>query len=141
MKVCTKVGVHFKVNNTIKDVVVAPKDRDSITNKGGVIYRYMCDHLGCTIEFISETGRNFGDRYREHLRAPSPIYYHVQTTGHTIKLDSFSIVDRESQGITRTIKEAMYIRFNDPLKWEHWQVPAATHLGCGLQDMLALCLQ
>ena len=59
--VCVKAGVqvHFKGNNTIKDLLVAPKDRDSITNKGGVIYRYKCDHPGCTIQYICETGRNF----------------------------------------------------------------------------------
>ena len=43
----------------------------------------------------------------ENLRAPSPIYDHANTTGHSIQLDSFSIVDSESQGITRTIKEVM----------------------------------
>ena len=48
-------------------------------------------------------------------RAPSPIFDHSQATGHSIKLDNFSIVDRESKGITRTIKEAMYIQVNDPL--------------------------
>ena len=104
----TGVQVHIKGNNTIKDLLVVPKDRDSITNKGGVIYRYKCDHLGCTMECIGETGRNSGDRYREHLRAP-PLSMTIITTGHAIKPDSFSIVDMESQGITRTIEEAMFI--------------------------------
>ena len=113
---CVKTGVqvHFKGNNTIKDLLVAPKDRDSIINKGGIIYRYKYNQPGCIMEHIGETGRNFGDRYREHLQAPSPIYDHANTTGHTIKLDSFSIVDREYQGITRTLKEAMFIRVNAP---------------------------
>ena len=93
--------VHFKGDSTIKDLLMAPKDKDSITSKGGVIYRYRCDHPGCTEEYIGETGRTYGDRYKEHLRAPSPIYGHANTTGHSIQLDSFSIVDRESQGIAR----------------------------------------
>ena len=44
--ICGKVGVqvHFKGNNTVKDFLVAPKDRGSIVNKGGVIYGYnKCD--------------------------------------------------------------------------------------------------
>ena len=49
---------------------------------------------------------------------------------------------RESQGITRTIKEAMYLWVNDaPLNWNlvKYQLP---HIWDGvLQDMLALCLQ
>ena len=114
--VCGKAGVQVQLNgnSTIKDLFVAPKDKDNITNKGGVIYRYKCDHLGCTMEYICEIGRTFRDRYKEHLRASSPIYDHANTTGHSIKLDSFSIVDRESQGIIRTIKEAIFIRVNDP---------------------------
>ena len=108
--ICEKVGVqvHFKGNNTDKDLLVAPKDRNSIVIKGSVIHRYKCDYPVCTME----NGRNrqkFWDRYKEHLRAPSTFFDHSQTTGHSIKLDNFSIVDREFQGITRTIKEAMYI--------------------------------
>ena len=140
--VCVKAGiqVHFKGNNTIKDLLVAPKDRDSITNKGGVIYSNKCDHPGCTMGYIGETGRNFGDRYREHLRAPSPIYDHSRS-GHAIKLDSFSIVDRESQGINRTIKEAMFISQWPPLNRNLGKYQLL-HIWEGvLLDMSALHLQ
>ena len=75
---------------------------------------YKCDYPGCTVEYISETGRTFGDRYKENLRIPSSIYDHANTTGHSIKLDSFFIMDRDSQGITKTIKEVMFIRVKDP---------------------------
>ena len=70
--ICGKVGVqvYFKGSNTVKDLLVAPKDRDSIFNKGGVIYRYRCDHPGCTMVYIGETGSKFGDRYKEHLSIP-----------------------------------------------------------------------
>ena len=114
--VCDKVGVwgQLKGSNTIKDILVVPKYKNSITNKGGVIYRYKCDHPECTVEYISETGRNFGDRYMEHLRAPSPIHNHANTRDYSIKLHSFCIVERGSQGITRTLKEAMFMRVNDP---------------------------
>ena len=109
--ICGEVGVqvHSKCSNTVKDLLVAPKDRDNIVNKGGVIYWYKCDHPGCTMEYIGKMGRRLGDRYKEHLRGPSPIFDHSQTTGHSIKLENFSTVDRESQGITRTIKEVIYI--------------------------------
>ena len=40
-RVFNKVGVkvHFKRGNTLKDLLMAPEYKDSITNKGGVIYR------------------------------------------------------------------------------------------------------
>ena len=58
--------------------------------------------------------QNLWDRLKEHLRAPSYIHYHCHSTGHPISPKYFMIVDRESQGVTRNIKEAMYIHANDP---------------------------
>ena len=54
------------------------------------------------------------ERFREHLRSPSPIYDHYKTTGHEVSLDNFSIVGRDDQSMTRLIREAMLIRINDP---------------------------
>ena len=64
--VCGKVGVqvHYKGSITIQDLLVAPEDTDSITNKEGVIYRHECDYPGCTLKYISEAGRTSGDRYK-----------------------------------------------------------------------------
>ena len=45
--------------------------------------------------------------------APSPIHHHSYTTGHSVNPECFAIVDRESQGVTRNIKESMCIHFND----------------------------
>ena len=39
---------------------------------------------------------------------------HCTTTGHDIKLENFTIVGKEDQNLKRAIKEAMYIRTNDP---------------------------
>ena len=94
------------------------------------------------MEYIGETGRNFGERYKEHLRAPSPIFDHFQTTGHNITMDNFSIVGREPQGFTRTIKEAMYIRVNDlPLNRNLGKYQLTHIWEKVLQDMPALHLQ
>ena len=63
---------------------------------------------------IEESGRTFGDRFREHLGGPSSNHQHSQSTGHQVDLECFIIIDRVAQGATRKIKEAMYIRMNDP---------------------------
>ena len=47
-------------------------------------------------------------------RAPSPIYDHQNITGHNVTLENFSIVGREDQNLCRWIKEALYIRVNNP---------------------------
>ena len=114
--ICRRYGVevYFRGGNTIRDLLVHPKDRDTILKKSGVLYRYRCGRVDCEEEYIGESGRTFGERYREHMRAPSPIMDHQNTTGHEVSLDNFSIVAREDNSIARNIKEAIFIRVNDP---------------------------
>ena len=70
--ICKKYGiqVHFKSGKSIKDELVAPKDKDHLRKKSGIIYRYKCDRLECDEEYIGETARTFGERYKDHLKAP-----------------------------------------------------------------------
>ena len=76
--------VFFKGGSTIRDLLVHPKDKDTILKKSGVIYTYSCGRVDCGEEYIGESGRTFGERYREHMRAPSPIMDHQNTTGHEV---------------------------------------------------------
>ena len=76
---------------------MVPKDKDPITKKSGIIYTYKCDRLECDEEYIGESARTFGERYREHLKTHSPIYDHSNITGHATTLDNFSIGEGESQ--------------------------------------------
>ena len=91
-----------------------PKGKDNVIQKLEVIHRYKCNRLECDEEYIGKSARSFGKRLKEHLKTPSPIYDHANTTGHCTKLDNFSIVGRKPLTLTRTIKEAMYIRNNYP---------------------------
>ena len=100
---------HFKSGKPLKDELMAPKDKDHMTNKSGIIYRFKCNRLDCDEEYIGERPRTFGERYKEHLKAPSPIHDHSNTTGHTNNINNFSIVGREEQNLSRVIKEAMFI--------------------------------
>ena len=104
----------FVILETLKDELVAPKDKDHITKRSGIIYRFKCDRLECDEEYIGETSRTFGERFKEHLKAPSPIHDHSNTKGHTTSLETFSIVGREEQNLSRLIKESMITRVNSP---------------------------
>ena len=85
---------------------MAPKDKDSLMKKSGVIYRYKCDRVECDEEYIGEFSRIFGERFKEHQKAPSPIFDHYNTTGHKISIENFDLVGKEDQNLTRTIKES-----------------------------------
>ena len=71
-KICGRYGIqtHFKGGSTIKNLLVSPKDEDPMVNQSGAMYWYQCGHLGCDDEYIGETSRTFGERYKEHLKAP-----------------------------------------------------------------------
>ena len=90
------------------------KDRDLITQKCGIIYRYKCDRVECEDEYIGESVRTFGERFKEHLKHPSPMHDHTTITGHDTTIDNFTIVGREEHNYIRLIKEAIYIRVNGP---------------------------
>ena len=77
-------------------------------------YRFRHGRVNCEEEYIGESGRTFAERFREHMKAASPIIGHCNITGHEVSLDNFSTVGREDQNIARTIKEAILIRVNDP---------------------------
>ena len=106
-------NAYLKGNRAIKNKLLSPKDKDPI-KKSGVIYWFKCDRLDCDDEYTVESVGTFGERYKEHLIAPSPIHGHQSTTGHPTTMDNFSIIGREGHGFTRTIRKSIYISIKKP---------------------------
>ena len=90
-KICGRYGIqtHFKCGRTITNLLVSPKDKDPMVNQSGAIYWYQCGDLTCDDEYIGETSRTFGERYKEHLKAPSAIHHHSSQTGHPTNHNNF----------------------------------------------------
>ena len=65
----------------------------------------QCGDLGCDEEYIGETSRTFGERCKEHLKAPSAIHHHSSQTGHPTSHNNFQIIGREGHNLARNIKE------------------------------------
>ena len=103
-KICGRHGIqtHFKGGSTIKNLLVSPKDKDPMVNQSGAIYWCQCGDLGCDYEYIGETSRTSGERYKEHLNEPSPIHQCSNQTG------------REGHNLARNIKEFIFIRVYNP---------------------------
>ena len=83
-------------------------------NKSGAICCFQWWDLACNDEYIEETSRTFGERFKKHLKEPFPKHNHSCNTGHTATQDNFQIIGREDHGMARTIKESIYIRDNNP---------------------------
>ena len=69
-----KFGVqgNCKGGTTIKNLLMSPKDKDPILKQSGVIYSYHCDRVDCDEEYIGESSRTFGERFKEHLKPLLP---------------------------------------------------------------------
>ena len=54
--ICQKYGVqvHFKGETALKNLLVSPKDKDTITKKSSLIYWFKCDKIDCEDEYIRE---------------------------------------------------------------------------------------
>ena len=74
----------------------------------------QCGDLTCDDEYIGETSRTFGERYKEHVKAHSAIHHHSSQTGHPTNHNNFQIIGREGHNLARNIKESIYIRVNNP---------------------------
>ena len=68
----------------------------------------------CDDEYIGESARTFEERYKEHLKAPSPIFEHQNSSGHITTVDNFKIMGREGQKYGQGHKKAIYMRVNNP---------------------------
>ena len=113
--ICGRHGIqtHFKDGSTIKNLLVSPKDKDPMVNQSDAIYWYQCGGLGCNDEYIGETSRTFGERYKEHLKESSHIHQHSNQTGHPISHNNFQIIGTEGHNLARNIKESIFIRVNN----------------------------
>ena len=113
--VCRKHGiqVYFK-GAKYSDLLVAPKDKDPITKKYNIIYRFKYDRVECNEEYTGESSRTFGERLKEHLKFPSQVYDHYNTTGHTTTLEIFSIVGSRGPEPYEAYKRNIYLRVNSP---------------------------
>ena len=111
-KICGRYGIqtHFRGGCTIKNPLVSPKDKDPMVSQSDAIYWYQFGDLTCDDEYIGETFRTFGERYREHLKDPSPIHHY----NHPINQNNFKIIGREGHHMSRYIKESIFIRVNNP---------------------------
>ena len=86
---------HTSRGNTLKNLLIFPKDKDEMKKQSNTVYWYKCGRTECNDEYIGESARTFEERFKEHLKAPSPINEHDNITGHKTSVENFKIIGRE----------------------------------------------
>ena len=118
------VRVCFKPTQTLRQFLVAPKDKTEKKDITGPIYYIPCQGKTskgrCTEDYIGETERSVKARFLEHRR-PSSVsksevaqHIHIESPNHKLDLEQVQVLDREPRYFERGVKEAIYIRVNKP---------------------------
>ncbi len=110
-----KIATSIKPYQTLRNILVHPKDKIETENKTGVVYKVVCKN--CPRVYIGETGRKLGTRTKEHrtevnelpsmsqtraarkestsTRHRSAICDHVHQNNHVIDWGEVTTIDRE----------------------------------------------
>ena len=107
------IHMYHKPANTLRSMVVHPKDKTPKEHKCGTIYNITCD-IDSSHTYIGETKRTLSQRFKEHtnLDKPTGVGDHCRATGHSVSLKNTEILTRESNW--RKVKE-LYILNREPL--------------------------
>ena len=97
--ICNKFGIqtYFKGSRTLKDTLVAPKDKDTIKQKNWGVCWFRCSRFDCDEEYPGESSWTFGERYQEHLKASSSLFEHQLITGNSTTFEECRLVGREGK--------------------------------------------
>ena len=128
------VQTTFKPHQTLRQLLVHPKDKRTPQETAGVVYSIPC--RDCEKVYVGETARKFGEREKEHkkdttivedrkftrtqrkasqsIQHQSALTDHMAQHNHVIVWDKVTFPMRETDWKTRGIKEAITIRRAGP---------------------------
>jgi len=111
------IPAFFKPSNTLRQLLVRPKDKLDKDKVVGPVYHIQCDD--CEAGYVGETERSLKARFMEHRR-PSTVtsevsrHVHVDEPDHSVSLESARILAVEPRWFERGVKEAIHIRVVAP---------------------------
>lgn len=111
------VQVFFKPVNTLRQLLVRPKDPLGKDRVVGPVYHITCDK--CDANYVGETERSLRARFQEHRR-PSSVtsevsqHLHTEQPGHSVDIENVEILAVENRWFERGVKEATFIRSVKP---------------------------
>ena len=94
----TPIQVCFKGVNTLKSLLMHPKDKVSTEQKKNIVYHWECQADGCNSSYVGETSQVLGERVKEHSKSnTSAILTHCMDHHHPLpSINNFTIIDKDS---------------------------------------------
>ena len=109
------VPFYHKPCNTLRSLLVSPKDTSKKEKQVGVVYSVKCSE--CNQEYVGEAARMLGTRFREHTDGNHPnsaFEDHTSSTGYHYTLDDTKILMKEDTWFLRKIQGALHIHKISP---------------------------
>ncbi len=111
------VPAYFKPTNTLRQLLVRPKDPISKHQVVGPVYKINCED--CDAAYVGEMERSLKVKFGEHSRPSSTNsevshHIHLENPDHPIKLDNTDVLAVVPKWFERGVKEAVYIRAIKP---------------------------
>ena len=122
-RILTPLGIKttFQPINTLRHLIVHPKDPIPKEDKAGVVYQIPCSD--CPQTYIGPTGRTLGQRLKEHKKAvkdkntlTSALAEHTCQTGHTVDWSQTEIVGTSQNTY---LKKMPFRIMDDPERTAH----------------------
>ena len=101
----TPIQVSFKGVNTLKSLLMHPKDKISTDQMKDIVYHWECQADGYS-SYIRETSRALGERVKEHPKPTTlAILKHCKDFHHPLpSISDFSIIDKDPSNHQRPKK-------------------------------------
>ena len=111
-----KVRVIFKGTSTIKSLLMHPKDPIQDSQRTDIIYHRKCLVHDCTAESKDEMNRSLKVRVSDHRNQTTSAIrnHHICIKHPKIELKDITIIDRDSNSLHHSTKEALHIHIKDP---------------------------
>ena len=109
------MGVYHRPINTIRSLLVHPKDKTPDLQKCGVVYQVTCPQ--CQHLYVGETGRTLATRMKDHTShntQPTAVGDHCREHGHVINKNNVEVLAREEGWFKREVREAIEIKTLQP---------------------------
>ena len=99
------VGVYHRPINTIRSLLVHPKDKTPDLQKCGVVYQVTCPQ--CQHLYVGETGRTLATRMKDHTShntQSTAVGDHCREHGHVINKNNVEVLAREEGWFKRKVR-------------------------------------
>ena len=111
------IPTYFKPTNTLRQLLVKPKDPVNKENVVGPVYKIKCEE--CDAVYVGEMERSLNARFSEHRRPSSTTsevskHIHMDHRQHSVELENTEVLTTEPRWFERGVKEAIYIRALNP---------------------------